>query len=608
MNDYEKYNWNLEDILKGKTIDELFEEWKDNEKKLIEIYNQGNCYLDINNLKKFLKQSEKTTIISNRLFNYVFNKLNEDLSNQQLQNWSQKISLEASKFGVNFANQKNIILKNEKLISGFIKNDKEINKYKRSFDLIFKEKKHKISEKEEILLTKLSPALDSNNSIFDILSCSEIELLDAKDKNNKTIKFNSISDIMFILQKSNDRILRKNAYKSLNQSFIKFENTLTKTLYQQFLVFNETAKIYNFKNYIDKVCFDDEVETKFIDHVYSQVETYKFAYRKFSEIESKYRKKVLKINKLEQWDKSYDIYSNKNENLTIEDTKEIVLEALSIMGNEYITIVKKAFDENWISWLPKKGKQTGAYSIGGTKGLDKYYILMNFDKTYSSVTTIAHELGHSLNSYYNNKAQDIYSDVKIFYAEIASITNEILLNYYLLNKNKDNKKAMLKIYHDMITNFFGCTTRQIMFSETEKTIIDYIDQNKPVSPQELKEIYSKTFIKYCDTKPEKAKELLEKNNGEALSIIFRLSHFYTGIFYVYKYSIGLVVGILCANKIFSKDKDFTKKYFDFLSSGTSLSPLDTINILGIDLTKSEPWQEALKIVENWINNFKKISN
>lgn len=603
---FDKYNWDLEHLLENKTLEECFNNWIQHKKELIELYNEGKCYDNIISFKKYLKKEKELTIIENKLSNYISNKTNEDLSNKEMLNWSEKYSIEDNKLSLIFANEKNIILSKQKQIEKYLKDD-DLKKYKREFDLVFREKKHKISDKEEHLLTRLSTTLSSNSTIYEILSYSEIELMPAKNSKNKEIKFNSISDIHYVLEKNTDRTLRKNAYISLNKSFIKFENTLAKTLYQQLWTLNELSKIHKFKNYVDRVCFSDEVETSFIDHVYSEVEKYKYAFQKFDNLEKAYRKKQMKLEKIEPWDRSYDIYSVKEKPLTIEQTQEIILESLQIMGDEYISVVKKAFDEKWISWLPKKGKQTGAYSIGGTKGLDRYYILMNFDKTFRSVTTIAHELGHSLNSYYINKKQDVYCGLEIFYAEIASITNEIILNYYLLNKYKDDKKMQLKIYDEMIGNFFACTSRQIMFSEVENTIIQYIEQNKPVGADEIKKIYANTFKKYANASDKKVESILKKDNGYALSIIFRLSHFYYGIFYVYKYSLGLVAAIICAEKIFNKEPGFMDKYIDFLSSGTSLSPLETINLLGIDLTVSKPWEDALKVVNRWIENYKKLT-
>ncbi len=604
---FEKYNWDLEDLLKNKSLQENFDEWKKLNEDLIKIYDEGKCYDSIETFKKYLKKEDELSILENHLVNYISNKTNEDLSNKDMLNWSEKLSIEDNKFSLAFVNQKNIILSKEKEIKKYLE-DKNLKKYEREFNLIFRSKKHKLTEKEEILLTKLSPSLSTASSVFEILTYSEIELLPAKNKNNKEIKFDSVSDIHFILEKNKDEVLRKNAYTSLNKSFMKFENTLAKTMYQNFLLLNEISKIYKFKNYIDSVCFHDEVEPEFVDHVYKEVEKYKYAYKKFNTIENTYRKKVMgKDVKMAPWNKSFDIYSKKDEIITVEDAKKLVLEGLSIMGDEYVSVVQKAFDEKWISWLPKKGKQTGAYSIGGTKGLNKYYILMNFDKTFGSVTTLAHELGHSLNSYYINKKQDVYCDLSIFYAEIASIANEILVNYHIMNKYPDDKNLKLKIYNEMITNFFACTTRQIMFSQTENWIIQEIENNRPVGADELKKLYAQTFKKYGNFSDKEVNKLLTKDNGERLSIIFRLSHFYHGIFYVYKYSIGLVAAIICAEKIFNKEKGFLEKYYEFLSSGSSLSPIDTIKLLGIDLSKSEPWEQALSIVETWIDDFKNLT-
>ena len=601
-----RYNWNLEDLLEGKSLEELFNQWSNLYKEIIEIYNNGSCYDDINEFKKYISKDEEITIVENKLSNYISNKSNEDLSDKEMLNWSEKMSIEENKFSLVFANQANIVMSKQKNIEKFLK-DKDLKKYKREFDLIFKHKKHKLSEKEEMLLTKISPTFSTASSVYEILSYSEIPLLPAKDSKNKEHKFNSIADIQFILQKSKDETLRKNAYLSLNNSYIKFENSLAKTMYQNFYLLNEIAKIYKFEDYIDKVCFSDEVDKDFIKHVYSQVETYKDAYKKYHSIENKYRKKVMGNIKMTPWNKSYDIYSKSNKLIEPEEAEQIILESLAIFGEEYVSVLKKAFNENWISWMPKKNKQNGAYSIGGTKGLSKYYILMNYNKTYDSLTTLAHELGHSLNSYYINKKQDIYCSLSIFYAEIASITNEILLNYYMLNKNKDDKNLQLKIYTEMIDNFFACTTRQIMFSETEYKIVEEINNNRPVGANEIKSIYANTFKKYANFTDKEVEKILNKENGNRLSIIFRLSHFYYGVFYVYKYSIGLVAAIICAEKLFNDDKGFKEKYFEFLSSGSSMSPMDTIKLLGIDLTSDQPWQEALNIVNKWIQNFAKLT-
>lgn len=599
-----KYDWDLSSLLENKSLDEVYNNWIDLNNKLIKIYENGSCYSDLNKLKKYLFFKLDMVPIENKLYNYISNKLNEDLANKEMINWSQKLSNKISEFQLSFANEINIILENKELIKSFIEKDSEVRKFKRFFNLIFKEENHKLSDEEEKLLVKLSSCF-SHDSIFSTLVDSEIKLIPALNSKGKNIKFKSVSEIDFILETSKDRVLRKNAYHSINKSFINFENTLATALYQNFLTLNQIAKIYNHKDYLSQVCFEDEVDVDFIDHVYNEVSKYQKNYQKFSKLENKYRKQKMKLSKLEPWDKAFDIYKTNKNNLTIEHAKEIVSESFKVFSDEYQSIAKKSFNENWISWLPKENKTSGAYSISNTKGLDKYYILLNFDKTFSSVYTVAHELGHAISSYYTNKNQDIYFESEIFDAEIPSITNEVILSLFLLNKHSNDKEFKLKIYNDLITNFFGTTIRQIMFSYTEREIINFINENKPVGSNEIKEIYANTHKKFLGYSDNDVKKLLSKN-GESLSIIFRIEHFYDGIFYVYKYSIGMIVGILSAIKIINKDKEFLTKYYSFLSAGTSLSPLDKIKLLDIDLTTSNPWEEVNKIVEQWIKEYKEL--
>jgi oligoendopeptidase F len=251
--------------------------------------------------------------------------------------------------------------------------------------------------------------------------------------------------------------------------------------------------------------------------------------------------------------------------------------------------------------MPKKNKYTGAYSIGGTKGLNKFYILMNFDGTYDSVNTLAHELGHSINSVYYNEAQKVYSDTTIFTAEVPSILNETLLAIYMINKYKDNKELVNNFIKEICDGFFGSTTFQIILSNFEYEANKLVNEAKPFTKESLKKIYREMTLKYRGGK----KKELKEPYSYSLSSIFRINHFYSGNFYVYKYAVGQIAAICFANKIINKEPGALDKLFAFLKSGTSKSPLDTIKLLGIDMTKKEPYIEALNFIKNLIKIYKK---
>jgi oligoendopeptidase F len=222
---------------------------------------------------------------------------------------------------------------------------------------------------------------------------------------------------------------------------------------------------------------------------------------------------------------------------------------------------------------------------------------MNFDHTLNSISTIVHELGHSMNSFYTNKQQKIYTNNPIFCAEIASIVNEQLLYYYLLDKYKDNQSMQRYVLDRMLSSFFATTTRQIIFSNFEYVMNEYINKNMPFTKEVVRETYQSMIEKYQGFIDHENKLFNQEPYSYGLSTIFRIGHFYVGNFYVYKYAVGQIVAILIADQIYHHKSDTLKKYFKFLSSGSSLPSLETIKILGIDLTKQTTYDQVYQIVE-----------
>ncbi|MBO6021673.1 hypothetical protein J6P59_06235 [bacterium] len=227
--------------------------------------------------------------------------------------------------------------------------------------------------------------------------------------------------------------------------------------------------------------------------------------------------------------------------------------------------------------------------MGGINGLNKYYISMNFDGTMRSLETVIHELGHSVNSYYINKNQKIYNDEKIFYAEISSITNETLLSYYLIDKYKKRPKNKLFVLDSLIKNFFNTTSRQIVFSEFEYIMNMKVNHNEAFTTESVESTYFDLMTKYLDVNP-KDKDLYSNDIYYRFSLLtpYRVSHFYAGNFYVYKYAIGQLGAIINAKRIHDKDDKQLARLYTFLESGTSKSPLETVKLLGIDLSKDAP--------------------
>lgn len=594
MNLDKEYDWDLESLLQGGDLDDLYNKWKKQKDYLLNLY-PNFC----SSLENFIQWKNENLIfekISNRLSNYISNNLNEDVVNDKWNSWSQKLSSEWNEFSIATSDSSNILLKNKKTILQYLK-DERLKEYRRDYEIFFKKQKHVLSLKEEKIMSSYSLIEDGYEDVYSTLVDGTIKFDDVKNKNNKVVKINNIGDVQFNL-KSNDRVLRKNTWYSFNNAFYKNRNLLSTLLYYNYLTLNNSCKLRNYDDYIDATCQDDEITKELILSIYKNVENYKNLYKKFYTLRDNVIKKIFKLDKVEPWDRSLDL-SIKQSHYSIEDAKKIAIDALSVYGEEYINTIRKAFEDKWISWLPKANKHSGAYSIGGTLGLNKYYISMNFDKTLSSIYTLVHELGHSMHSYYFGKKQEVHCGCEIFYAEIASITNEVLLSLYLLEKETDDK-SKIKILDELITGFFATTTRQIIFSNFEYLMVEKIKNKLPITYNEIEKTYVDMNVKYTGINP---KKLTSPKYIQSLSTILRISHFYVGNFYVYKYAVGQIPALISGYKIFNKDKEFTNKYFSFLESGNSLSPIDTIKLLGIDLYNDEPFEESYKILEELINQY-----
>lgn len=594
-----KLEWDLESILEGKSLDSLYHDWTSQQDKLLAMYD--DIFKSSNNFENWIFESEKMSILTNRIYNYVSNKANEDLSEQWWIAWNQKLAAAGNAFSTKISDYDNRILKEHKKITEYLKSPK-IAEYKKYFDQTLRYKKYTLSTKEEKLLSEIDNCFDGYDDINRSLIDNEIKFADALDSKNKAHQLKTASDVIVNL-KSKDRELRKNSLINFTKAYYNFKNVLTYNLYYNYLTLNKTAQVRNFESYVHACCFADEIDIKLIHTIYKCVKEFKYADHQYITHKKSLIKQLLNLKKLEPWDYSIDLSKSKI-TFTVDQAQAIVLEALECLGEEYLSVVKKAFNENWISWLPKENKRSGAYSIGGTKGLNKYFILLNYDSTLSSVYTLIHELGHSINSYFYSTHQKVYQSTTIFCAEIASIVNEMFLNYYLLKKYENNEKMRLIILEELISGFFATVNRQVLFSNFEYDINLKILNHEPITSEVIYQTYFKLMQEYSIIKnPQKS---LKKPYVYSLYTPLRIPHFYAGNFYVYKYAIGQVVAILVVDAIMNNQPKMLDKYMQFLKSGTSLSPIDTIKLLDIDLYDEKTWNKALKIVEKFISMFKKI--
>ena len=365
----------------------------------------------------------------------------------------------------------------------------------------------------------------------------------------------------------------KNVFASLISSNIKEAETL--------------AKIRNYKGAIDSSLYHDQLDISIHDSLVSVIRNRMDVIYKYYGL----KKKVLGLDELHLYDVYANLVHNDSFKYPFDEAKDIVINALSVLGEEYVSILKEGIKNRWIDVYPNKAKRSGGYSGGS---YDTYpYILLNYQDKYDDMSTLAHELGHSMHSYYtreNNPYQ--YGNYSIFVAEVASTVNELLLAKYVI-KNSSSKEEKLFILNRMMELFRATIYRQTMFSEFERKIYDRIANDKPLTADILSDIYYELNKDYFGSNTFIDDEI--RYEWE------RIPHFYYN-FYVYKYATGLSAAASIATRLLNGSLD-PEDYLSFLKCGKSKSPLDSLKLAGVDLSKKEVINSAIDMFSDIIDEF-----
>ena len=535
-----------------------------------------------------MKKQESVSRKIEKLSLYAMLYRDKDTSNSFYGALSAKVMNLAVKYesAVAFVTPELTALPEEKL-KGYIA-DKDLSDYDYMLSTLLKSKAHILSEKEEKLLAESGEALSSFIEIFTKINNADIQF--EKIKNGKeTIQ---LSHGMYgVVMRSHDRNLRKRAYKSYYKSFENLLNTITSTYYGSVKkdVFN--AKARNYGSTLEMALATEDVTKDVYDNLITSVDKALPLLHEYMRV----KKKELGLKKMYMYDMYVPTVENAEIELEYDDAYNLVIEGLKPFVKEYGELLKKAHDERWVDVYETKGKKSGAYSAGV---FDTHpYVLLNYQKTTNEVFTIAHEMGHSMHTYFSNRTQPYAkADYKIFVAEVASTVNEVMLVNYLLSTAKDDKlkKYLLSYLLEMIrTTLF----RQTQFSEFEQYAHETVEKGEPLTKDGMSAKYAEINEKYYGDAIEKGCEIRYE--------WARIPHFYRA-FYVYKYATGITSALAIANRILTEGEPAVKDYFKFLSSGGSDSPVELLKIAGVDLTKKEPFEAAFKTFENALEQFKKL--
>ena len=584
-----KYKIDLKDLFKN---DEEFLKEVDHLNKKIEEFEkfQGHLLDDDKTLLEFLKLDDE---ISAKLeVCYVYAHLNNDfdLGEKRSNEFFGKAVKLYNKYSTNISYVIPELLQNDyKIIEKFINENKDLKQYERMLKNIFKEKNHFLSKEEERVLSVINDSFRTPENAYSKLLDADLTFESIKDENGKKVELTSSNWAKYL--ESKNRNVRKNAFKKFYKSYINIRNTTTELLASEVKNNNNIAKLRKYDSALSASLESNDVNPQIynslINHIHNNLKkTYKYW---------DLRKKILGVSNLHIYDTYVPMVDANEKEYSFEEAKELVLNALSILGDDYTKVLNKAFDNNWIDVFPTKNKRSGGYCTAVYNSHP--YVFLNFDNRYGEVSTVAHELGHAMHYYYsiknNNYVDYSYS---IFVAEVASQVNEIILSDYMI-KNSKNKQEKLFVLDELLKRFKASVIRQAMFAEFEKEIHEKEQNGVVLTSEYLNDLYYKLNKLYYGPSVEIDKEIAFEWE--------RIPHFFYN-FYVYQYSTGYIAALKIAKDIINKKENALENYLKFLSLGCTMDPVSELKVAGVDLTKDEVYNEAFEEFEKEIEEFEKI--
>ncbi len=587
----EKYKWNLKDIY---TTDEDWEnEFKWLEQNLNEYKKfQGTLADSSENLLACLKFDDKMGEKLEKLYLYSMLAKDSDMRIPKYQAFDERIKTLFAKVTAanSFIRPELLSIPSDKLLE-MVNSNNELKVYHHMFEDLLRMKSHTLDKKEEKILALASEISLTPYNAYSIFTNADLTFPTIKDENNNDVQMSHAR--FYSSMYSQDRSYRERSFKAYLTPYKEYSNTLT-TLFNGNLktnIFNAQVRKYNsaLEAALDKNNVPVEVYTKLVDAANDNLKPL----HRWGEL----KKKLLKLDELHPYDVYVTLFSRKNEKkYEYNDAKEIILDALKPMGNDYINSLKTAFESRWIDVYETQAKRSGAYSSGTTFGVHPY-VLLNWSDLLNDVFTLAHEMGHNMHSYYTGKSQPYpYANYSIFLAEVASTFNEALLLNYLINNSKD-KNEKLYLLEKYLNNITATFYRQIMFAEFEQIVYERTEKGEALTSDVLCELYKNTYQKYWG--PAMVVDEEEEYTWA------RVPHFYYN-FYVYQYSTGFAASEVLSNKVLNDGADATEKYLNFLKAGSSDYPINILKSAGVDMNSPEPVLSTTKKMNQLLNEVEEL--
>ncbi len=585
----DRFKWKLEDIYKDTDL------WEKDFKAVKDLAAQmGNFQGKLGNgadtLLDCFKKSDELLSLNDKVFVYARMKRDEDNGNSTYQALTDRASTLGTEVytAISFIIPEMLAIPEDKLLS-FINSNKELSLYMFMVQENLRQKEHILSEKEEQILALSTEISDTAGDIFTMYNNADIKFPHIRDEKGEDVEVTK--GRYSTMLESRDRRVRKDAFEAVYGTYDKMKNTLGASLTGNVKKNRFYSVVRKYPSSLEASLDNDNVSVEVYDNLIETVNKNLHLLDRYLKL----RKKVLKLDELHMYDLYVPMVEEYDKKVTYEEGKKLVEEGLKPLGEEYIGYLKNGFDSGWIDIYENQGKTSGAYSWGAFK--THPYVLLNYQDNINDVYTLAHEMGHALHSYYTNMTQPyVYSQYKIFVAEVASTVNESLLMRHMLSKSESKQEKAYLLNH-YLEEFRGTVFRQTMFAEFEKLIHQKTEQGEALNAQELCDIYYNLNKKYFG-------EAVNVDNEIAMEWS-RIPHFYSS-FYVYKYATGFSAATAIAEKIYKEGKPAVDKYLEFLKGGGSNYPIELLKIAGVDLSSPQPIQDALNVFEKTLEELEQL--
>ncbi len=542
-------------------------------------------------LLDWLKLSDEVGVRLEKLLGYASRKSDQDIADGFYQDMRSKaVACYVGIAGASAFATPELLAIPDDTLDRFYAECPALEVYRRSLTRIRRMRDHILSPAEEKLLADAGEMAEAPDAIASALRNADLRFEDAIDSEGKA---HPLSTGTFgPLMESEDRALRKSAFENLYAKFGEFKNTVAATLDAQFkkLRFFCDARRYptTLAAALDGTEVPESVYLNLIEAVHRNLDA---MYRYVA-----LRKKLLGVDELHMYDVYTPVVKDAAVKIPYEEAKATVLDALSVLGEDYVELLKTGFSSRWIDVYENRGKRSGAYSSGSAR--PHPYVLLNQKDTLDSMFTIAHEMGHALHSWYSCHNQPVNtSDYVIFVAEVASTCNEILLMRYLLNRTKDVKERAYLINH-FLDQFKGTIYRQTMFAEFELEMGRMAEAGEALTADALCEKYLALNKLYFGP---------DMVSDEAIALEWaRIPHFFYN-YYVYQYATGFSAAAALAERILSLGAPAVADYKRFLSGGCSTDPISLLKIAGVDMSTPEPVNAALKLFGELVDELESLN-